>query len=140
MRNYDDIIGLPRFVSKNRSNMSINDRAAQFAPFAGLVGFGESISEASRLTECFVELSEEEKQELDQKFQILESHLKQRPEVKIEYFVQDEKKSGGAYVSTTAVIRRVDLVERVLIATDKRSFSFDVIRDLESPLFQELFE
>ena len=140
MRNYDDIIDLPRFVSKNRSHMSINDRAAQFAPFAGLVGFGESISEASRLTECFVELSEEEKQELDQKFQILESHLKEWPEVKIEYFVQDEKKSGGAYVSTTAVTRRVDLVERVLIATDKRSFSFDVIRDLESPLFQELFE
>ena len=140
MRNYDDIIDLPRFVSKNRPHMSNNDRAAQFAPFAGLVGFGESISEASRLTECFVELSEEEKQELDQKFQILESHLKEWPEVKIEYFVQDEKKSGGAYVSTTAVIRRVDLVERVLIATDKRSFSFDVIRDLESPLFQELFE
>ncbi len=140
MKNYDDIIGLPRFVSKNRPHMSNNDRAAQFAPFAGLVGFGESISEASRLTECFVELSEEEKQELDQKIRILESHLKERPEVKIEYFVEDEKKSGGAYVSTTAVIRRVDLTERVLIAVNKRSFPFALIRDLESPLFKELYE
>ena len=140
MRNYDDIIDLPRFVSKNRPHMSNNDRAAQFAPFAGLVGFGESISEASRLTECFVELSEEEKQELDQKFHILESHLKEQPEVKIEYFVEDEKNSGGAYMSTTAVIRRVDLVERRLIAVDKRSFSFDDIRNLESPLFQELYD
>ena len=140
MRNYDDIIALPRFVSKNRPHMSNNDRAAQFAPFAGLVGFGESISEASRLTECFVELSEEEKQELDRKFHILEEHLKEQPEVQIEYFVQDEKKSGGAYVSTTAVIRRVDLVERLLIAADKRSFSFNDIRDLESPLFKELYE
>ena len=76
MRNYDDIIGLPRFVSKSRPHMSNNDRAAQFAPFAGLVGFGESISEASRMTECFMELSEEEKQELDRKIRILESHLK----------------------------------------------------------------
>ena len=140
MRNYDDIIDLPRFVSKNRPHMSNNDRAAQFAPFAGLVGFGESISEASRLTECFVELSEEEKQELDRKFHILEEHLKEQPEVQIEYFVQDEKKSGGAYVSTTAVIRRVDLVEHLLIAADKRSFSFHDIRDLESPLFKELYE
>ena len=30
---YDDIIGLPRFVSKNRKHMSNYDRAAQFAPF-----------------------------------------------------------------------------------------------------------
>ncbi|MBQ6560039.1 MAG: hypothetical protein IJL85_04320 [Erysipelotrichaceae bacterium] len=140
MRNYDDIIDLPHFVSKNRHQMEINERAAQFAPFAGLVGFGESISEASRLTDCFIELSDEEKQELDQKFQILENHLKEQPEVKIEYFVKDEKKSGGAYMSTTAVIRRVDLVERRLIAMDKRSFSFDDIRDLESPLFQELYD
>ena len=140
MRNYDDIIDLPRFVSRNRHHMSNNDRAAQFAPFAGLVGFGEAISEAGRLTECFVELSEEEKQVLDQKFQILESHLKEKPEVKIEYFVQDEKKSGGAYQSTTALVRRVDLVSRQLIATDKRVFSFDDIRDLKSPLFKELYD
>ena len=52
---YDDIIDLPHFVSKNRKHMSNYDRAAQFAPFAALTGYGEQISEASRITQDFIE-------------------------------------------------------------------------------------
>ena len=140
MRNYDDIIHLPHFVSKNRHHMSNNDRAAQFAPFAALTGYSETIAEATRLTECFIELSDEEKEELDQKIKILENHLQEQPEVTIVYFVEDMKKSGGAYLSTTARIRRVDLVEGQLIATDKRHFAISEIRRLDSPLFKGLYD
>lgn len=42
---YDDIIDLPHHVSKNHPQMSIRDRAAQFAPFAALTGHGEAIKE-----------------------------------------------------------------------------------------------
>lgn len=42
---YDDIIHLPHHVSKNHPQMSIRDRAAQFAPFAALTGHGEAIRE-----------------------------------------------------------------------------------------------
>ena len=42
---YDDIIELPRFISRTRPQMSNHDRAAQFAPFAALTGFGDSIVE-----------------------------------------------------------------------------------------------
>ena len=40
---YDDIIGMPHHVSKDRPHMSQADRAAQFAPFAALTGHGEAV-------------------------------------------------------------------------------------------------
>ena len=45
---YDDIIGLKRPVSKKHAPMSIEDRAAQFAPFAALTGHGEAIRNTAR--------------------------------------------------------------------------------------------
>ena len=46
MDNYDDIINLPHHVSKRHPQMSMWNRAAQFAPFAALTGYEESIKEA----------------------------------------------------------------------------------------------
>ena len=40
---YEDIIDLPHHVSKKHTQMSLENRAAQFAPFAALVGHGEAI-------------------------------------------------------------------------------------------------
>ena len=51
MGKYDDIITLPHHVSKKHSQMPIADRAAQFAPFAALTGYGEQIKETARTTE-----------------------------------------------------------------------------------------
>ena len=49
--NYDDIINLPHPVSKNHPQMPMASRAAQFAPFAALTGYGEAISETVRMNE-----------------------------------------------------------------------------------------
>lgn len=45
---YDSIINLPHHVSKTRTQMPMSDRAAQFSPFAALVGFDESIENEER--------------------------------------------------------------------------------------------
>ena len=45
---YDDIIHLPHHRSSKRRQMSLSDRAAQFAPFAALTGFDDHIAEKSR--------------------------------------------------------------------------------------------
>ena len=37
---------LPHYVSKKRPRMSMEQRAAQFAPFAALTGFEDEIEEA----------------------------------------------------------------------------------------------
>ena len=56
---YDDIINLPHPVSKNHPQMPLQDRAAQFAPFAALTGHDAAIKETARLTDERLELSEE---------------------------------------------------------------------------------
>ena len=71
MGKYDDIINLPHHVSKKHPQMPIADRAAQFTPFAALTGYGEQIKETARTTEEFHQVSGREKEELDQKLQIL---------------------------------------------------------------------
>lgn len=47
--NYDDIINHPHHVSTRRPRMSMEQRAAQFAPFAALTGHKEAIEEAAEL-------------------------------------------------------------------------------------------
>ncbi len=49
--NYDDIINLPHHVSKIHPQMSLEARAAQFAPFAALTGFDDEIRKAQMVFE-----------------------------------------------------------------------------------------
>ena len=48
---YEDIVNLPHHVSKVHPQMEPAKRAAQFAPFAALTGYGDMVTEAARLTE-----------------------------------------------------------------------------------------
>lgn len=45
---YNDIINLPHPDPKRHPRMSLSDRAAQFAPFAALTGYGTVIDETAR--------------------------------------------------------------------------------------------
>ncbi|MBO4673071.1 MAG: hypothetical protein J5616_01815 [Bacteroidaceae bacterium] len=47
MGDYDDIIHLPHHVSKRHPQMSMWNRAAQFAPFAALTGYEDAIQESA---------------------------------------------------------------------------------------------
>lgn len=62
---YEDIIRLPHHVSRNHPQMPVRDRAAQFAPFAALAGYGDALRETARLTEDRIELSESDQDELN---------------------------------------------------------------------------
>ena len=55
--NYDDLINLPHHVSKRHPQMSMLNRAAQFAPFAALTGYDAAINEAmeKHITEITIE-------------------------------------------------------------------------------------
>lgn len=48
MKDYSDIIDLEHHKSDNYPWMPEEDRAAQFAPFAALVGFDELIEKTAR--------------------------------------------------------------------------------------------
>jgi len=59
MRNeYDDIINLPHHVSKRHPQMSIWNRAAQFAPFAALTGYDDAIKDTAKDNEVFFEIKD----------------------------------------------------------------------------------
>ena len=48
---YDDIINLPHHVSPRHPRMSMQARAAQFAPFSALTGYGDEIEKSAQRVE-----------------------------------------------------------------------------------------
>lgn len=128
---YEDILYMPHHVSTKHPPMPASDRAAQFSPFAALTGHDAAIQETGRLTDIQVEQSEELRTLLDRKQQYLATL--ERPEVTVTYFLPDGRKDGGAYVTATGQLKRIDPVERVLILVGGQSIPLDDITDLNSP-------
>lgn len=108
MGKYDDILNMPHHVSSTRPHMSMHDRAAQFSPFAALTGYDDTVKETARLTDEKQELTADRITDLNQKIAFLKKHAEERPEITIEYFIPDEKKSGGKYVTFSGKFRRID--------------------------------
>lgn len=134
-RRYDDIIGLPHPTSAAHPRMSMTARAAQFSPFAALTGYDAAIRETARLTLERIELDEDSKAWLDAKQQLLLCRIGEHPEVTVTYFVPDEKKSGGAYVTVTGNVKRIDTCARSMVMTDGTAIGLDDILEMESELF-----
>ena len=127
---YEDIIHLPHHVSSVHPHMPVSDRAAQFAPFAALTGYGDVIKETARQTDAKPELSEDEKEILDYKIQLACGLSGEKPGVRITYFVPDEKKSGGAYHTAEGRIRRINSDTEQLILEDRMQIDLDCIVDI----------
>ena len=135
---YDDIINLPHHVSSTRPQMSMIDRAAQFSPFAAPTGYDAAIKETGRLTDEKIELDEEALSNLNMKFQILFEKPDEQPDIAITYFKPDETKSGGAYLTTTDKIKKVDEYERIITTAKGTKIPMDDVINLESEIFQFL--
>lgn len=105
---YEDILELPHPVSKTHPQMPRRDRAAQFAPFAALTGYEEAVREAARLTEEKMILDEDSKEQLDWKLRCLQEKVKEKPTITVMYFLKDEKKKGGKYVTVADVLKKID--------------------------------
>ncbi len=129
--NYDDIKHLTRPQYDDLHPMSMHDRAAQFSPFAALVGYGDAVAETARLTDSRAELTEDEMFELNANLNRLLYSLDEQPEISVTYFVPDEKKSGGKYVEKVGVIRIFDSYASELVFTDKSRINIQAISRLE---------
>lgn len=135
---YDEIINLPHHVSPTRPQMSMSDRAAQFAPFAALTGYDSAIKETGRLTNERIELDEEALTALDRKYQLLMEALDEAPEVTITYFQPDERKAGGKYISATGAVKKVDDFERRITMRDGAKIPMDDVLSIDGELFSSL--
>ena len=116
--NYDDIKHLTRPQYDDLHPMSMSDRAAQFSPFAALVGYDDAVAETARLTDNRDELTEDEISELNANLNRLLDSLDEQPEISVTYFVPDEKKSGGRYTEKVGTVRIYDSYANELVFTD----------------------
>ena len=132
---YEDILHLPHHVSPRRRRMSNLERAAQFSPFAALTGHDAAIRETARLTDERFDLADDGRAMLDEKLRILLEHQHLRPEITAVYFVPDDRKSGGAYMTVTGRLAIVSSREQALILEDGRELYFSLIYELDSSLF-----
>lgn len=130
-KEYQDMLTLPHHVSKSHPKMSVSDRAAQFAPFAALTGYGAVIKETARQTDARIELDEYSKAELDAVLGEIRAQLAAKPQVSITYFVPDAKKQGGAYVTVRGRIKKIEEYEQKLILTDEREIRIPEILCIE---------
>lgn len=138
MGKYDDILDIKYEGSTTRRRMSLEDRAAQFAPFAALTGHASAINEAARLTSKKIELSQQEQIELSRLFNILISRLRDSPIVKIVYFQPDPVKDGGRYVEAEGVVKRFDEYSRTIIQSDSRMIVLDNVIKIDSYVFDDI--
>ncbi len=106
---YDDILDVDRPVSMNHRHMSNSNRAAQFIPYDALVGFKDSILESSRSTMSRIDLSEDEKEEINDVLNQVLSQIKSHPKVQMTYFLQDESKLGGSYEQIIEQVKKIEL-------------------------------
>ena len=133
---YDDMIGLGHHISRTHPPMARSKRAAQFASFDALTGFGAAINEAGRELEEKKELSEDEIDMIDARLAVIEQHIKEQPRIAVTYFLLDTKKAGGRYVTVSGNVRKLDGVKRVMIFTDETRIPIGDIRYIESDLFR----
>lgn len=128
---YGDIINLPHHISKKHKQMDIMNRAAQFAPFAALVGYEDAIEETGRLTTQKIELDENSREILDEKLQMVLGQAECEKKATITYFLPDYRKEGGKYVTITGKVKMLDKNKNVLIMEEGSKISLEDIYDIQ---------
>ena len=135
---YEDIINIPAPELKTRKPMPIRDRAAQFSPFAAVVGHDAAIAETARITEEITETDEYEKSEINRKLHEIIENISTHNNVLITYFKPDERKAGGAYIDVTGKVKKVDDFERLIVMQNGTKMPMDDILNIEGEIFASL--
>ena len=127
IHDYSDIINMPRHKSLNHPPMERINRAAQFAPFAALTGYEESIFEAGRIVNEKKILTNEQKEKISNTLNYLNLHKKDNIEIILFYFVKDETKNGGTYQVKKGVIKKIDEFNKTIKFNDNTTIKFENI-------------
>ena len=126
---YADMLDLPHHVSAVHPPMSMADRAAQFAPFSALTGYGAAVKERARLTKGRPQLDEGEMERINRSLLWLKEHLLGEPEVAVTYFLPDQRKEGGAYMKADGKVRK--LSEEKLVMADGKEILVEDLLEIE---------
>ena len=91
----------------------------------------------SSLEKCFPDETVDQKREIDERLHLLMALAEHRPPVKITYYVPDEKKSGGSYVTVAGKFKSVRAYERDVLIGDRAGIPIERIRKVDSPVFEK---
>lgn len=125
---YDDIINLEYPYPTEREKMSLDERAAQFSPFAALTGYESVIKEESRDVERKIQISEEEKDAINKSLNKWREDLSE--ELEVTYFIPDKVKDGGEYITKRTKVKKIDEERKILILSCGENISFDDIKEI----------
>lgn len=131
MNKYQDIIKIEHYEPKRHKRMSIANRAAQFAPFAALTGYNDAVNEVGRITNEQIMLSEDEREIINEKIRKIKENIKNKPTIKITYFIADLFKDGGSYVTIKEIVRRIDEGRQLIILNNKKEIKMRDIIEIE---------
>ena len=136
MNKYEDIIDTVWPRATTRKRMSLQDRAAQFAPFSALTGYEGAVKETARLTDHKLHLSSEQASELNYKLGLIQDLYPTILEVQITYFKKDPLKEGGVYVTKICEIKRIDEFEKRVLLCDGNSIGIGDILEIECSMLK----
>ena len=118
MKKYGDILYQEHPVSANHLPMSVDNRAAQFSPFAAL-------------TDRRHEMDEESTRLLNERYHELLERFAEQPWISLTYFVPDDRKEGGKYVTVQSTVKKIKEYERQLVLADERIISMSDIVSMQ---------
>ena len=128
---YGDIIDREHYVDPNHPPMARLNRAAQFSPFAALTGYEDLIDEAARVTDVWAEPDDSAKEEINRRLNAVLSAKSPVP-VTITWFVPDGRKSGGAYLTETGIIRKYSGTDRTITLDSGAAIPLEAVTDLQA--------
>ena len=97
-----------------------------------LTGHEAAIQETARLTDAFVELDEDRKEELDEQLRLIRDNQTQRPEIEATCFRPDRKKAGGTYETIRGRVKKVDEYNRQVLLTDGRVIPVEYLYSIQA--------
>lgn len=135
---YSDIIDFPHHQSARRPHMSVYNRAAQFAPFAALVGYDEMVQDTAdyRLLNQRIILSEDEKAILDRKLKILLENLELQPKFALIYYEEHANKIGGSYVMHSGKMKTMEECPSTIIFMGGKKVRVEDIIKINSDIIE----
>ncbi|MGN0346404.1 MAG: hypothetical protein ACI4DU_03885 [Lachnospiraceae bacterium] len=134
LNDYADLYEIEYPKSKKHPQMTMHDRAAQFAPFAALTGHDAAIAEAGRLVQIKHILADDKKCEIDETLHRIQLKLQQTGSavgVKLTYYEEDGQKDGGIYKTVVARIGKIDVSKAAIGLTSGDWISVENIYEIE---------
>ena len=114
-------------------------KISQFSPFAALTGHEAAIKETARRTDEKLMLSDEVIAEINVKLNLIAETIGTQQRIRITYFVPDNKKAGGAYISCSGCVKKIDEYEHTVVMEDKTVIPIEQISNIEGEMFGDMF-